>query len=288
MSSRADQCFEWPGASGPLSVRLYHAGVRSTGLLVFFPPGGFARADLDMADDCAKDFALACGVSVLTATHALAPAHPFPAAIEDAHAVLRVAARRRHTLQGWTGGHLLVGGIEAGGNLAAAAAMMSRDRAGPNLSGQILMMPMLDPSMRRCPETAAADALALSSPRHQQALQSLALAYRDYLPRGVDRMHPYACPLESTRLAGLPPALLIGLRGDPLSAAACTYSRRLEAAGVAVQRRLLDPPDAAGGDERCIAAAQPACVAAVTDFLAACLQRPAGALNHSSARTTTP
>ena len=53
MSSRADQCFEWPGASGPLSVRLYHAGVRSTGLLVFFPPGGFARADLDMADDCA-------------------------------------------------------------------------------------------------------------------------------------------------------------------------------------------------------------------------------------------
>ena len=48
---------------------------------------------------------------------------------------------------GWSGERLLTAGIEAGGNLAAVAALMARDRGGPALDGQILIMPMLDPGL---------------------------------------------------------------------------------------------------------------------------------------------
>ena len=53
----------------------------------------------------------------------LACQRPFPAAVEDAYAVLRWAARRPASL-GWSGERLLTAGIEAGGNLAAVAALV--------------------------------------------------------------------------------------------------------------------------------------------------------------------
>ena len=46
--------------------------------------------------------------------------------------------------------HLFVAGEEAGGNLAAALALMARDQQTPPLAGQILLSPMLDPCMATC------------------------------------------------------------------------------------------------------------------------------------------
>jgi acetyl esterase/lipase len=86
---------------------------------------------------------------VLASTYTLAGVKPFPAAVEDAHAVLLWAKKNKAKL-GWTGKQLLVAGIEAGANLAAVCALMSRDRGGPALAGQILIMPMLDPGLSTC------------------------------------------------------------------------------------------------------------------------------------------
>lgn len=253
----ADDVFEWEGASGRLSLRLYAAGPRkSEALMVFLPPGGFVMADLDAADDCLKSFAVECGVTILAPSYAVAPEHPFPAAIEDAHAVLRLTAARGSRMRGWTGRHLIVGGIEAGGNLAAVGALMSRDRLGPKLAGQVLLMPMLDPSMREVP----------SSPFVAPS-QAMTDAFRDYLPRASDRVHPYACPLESSRMAGLPPALIVHVDGDALAAGAVAYADKLERAGVPVQRLALPPTTLAGTDERCEAAGSDACSDAVRTFL---------------------
>jgi hypothetical protein len=77
------------------------------------------------------------------------PVKPFPAAVEDAHAVL-LWAKKNKTKLGWTGKRMLVAGIEAGANLAAVCALMSRDRGAPKLAGQILIMPMLDPGLSTC------------------------------------------------------------------------------------------------------------------------------------------
>jgi acetyl esterase/lipase len=161
---------------------------------------------------------------------------------------------------GWTGEHLFVGGIEAGGNLAAVAALVCRDRLGPRLSGQILLMPMLDPSMTVC--------AAQPGPGTADALRALGDAYRGYLPRMSDRVHPYACPLQSSRLAGLPPALVIDAEGDPLAAEGRAYADKLLHAGVPVQRVSLPRIALDDADARCSAAGEHPSVAAIAAFIA--------------------
>lgn len=254
----------WPGHSGPLHVRLYRGAAqrRSDVLLVLFHPGGFVSADLDGADACMKVLAETCRVNVLAATYALAPAHPFPAAVEDAHAVLQLAVKQRFKL-GWWGTHLFVGGVEAGGNLAAVSALVCRDRGGPKLAGQILVMPMLDASLHCNSMLCAADC-----PNQQAVAQALEHGYRSYLPNPADRAHPYASPLLATRLAGLPPALVVHAEGDPLSDEARAYADKLEAAGVPVQRAALPLHERYDDGERCAATADDPAVTALARFLA--------------------
>lgn len=267
-SASADQLLEWAAPSGRLSGRVYLAEKKaSRGLLVFFPPGGFAVADLDASDACLKEFAIACQVTVLAPSYAVAPHHPFPAAVEDAHALLTRVASRRSLVGGWTGEHLFVGGLEAGGNVAAVSTLMCRDRLGPRLAGQILMMPMLDPSMTVCTAQVAPGT-------GDDVMRSISDAYRGYLPRMSDRVHPYACPLQSSRLAGLPPMLLIDAEGDPLAAEGRAYADKLQHAGVPVQRVSLPRLALDDVDARCSAAGQDASLKAIAAFIAAVLESP--------------
>lgn len=260
-SAGTPEVLEWTGASGPLRLKLYRGapGRRSDVLVVIFPPGGFVVADLDGADECLQVMAQTCRVNVLAPSYAVAPEHPFPAAVEDAHAVLTQAVRQRAKL-GWWGTHLFVGGVEAGGNLAAVSALVCRDRQGPKLAGQILIMPMLDASLHSDSMRHAAD-----TPNTGAVVQAVEHGYRSYLPRPADRLHPYASPLQSTRLAGLPPALVMHAQGDPLSDEARAYADKLEAAGVSVQRASLPPWQV---DDRCAATPDDPCMSALAFFLA--------------------
>ena len=69
--------------------------------------------------------------------------------------------------------------------------------------------------------------------------------YREYLPRAADRVHPYACPLASTRLKGLPPALMVSMEGDPLGDETTAYGEKLANAGVPVRTLVLSVPRSA-------------------------------------------
>ncbi|QYF93407.1 alpha/beta hydrolase [Massilia sp. PAMC28688] len=226
------------GAAGPLEARLYAAGPatpRRDSLIVFFHSGGFVGGDLDEADHFLRHLAGCAGEHlVLASRYTLACERPFPAAAEDAHAVLGWARKNRVKL-GWSGKHLVVAGIEAGANLAAVAALMARDRGRPALDGQILIMPMLDPglstcSMREIPVGASEACVA----------ETCAASYRGYLPNAADRSHPYASPLQSSRLRNLPPALILSAEDDPLRDEAEQYGARLAACGVTATVKRMD------------------------------------------------
>jgi len=253
------------GEQGPLRARLYAAGPvkgkRDT-LVVFFHGGGFIVDDLDESDGFLRRLA---GVShtpvVLASNYTLATVRPFPAAVEDAHAVL-LWAKKNKTKLGWNGKHLLVAGIEAGANLAAVCALMSRDRGAPKLAGQILIMPMLDPglstcSMREMPQCIDQARLA----------DGCAAAYRGYLPNAADRTHPYASPLQSSRLKNLPPALILSADDDPLRDEAEAYGAKLASFGVpATVKRMLPAPQLADDRNEC-ACERPA-LAEIASFIA--------------------
>ena len=246
------------GAEGPLVARLYTGGdssAKKDGLIVFFHSGGFVGGNLDDADPFLRHLA-SCSTqqAVLASCYTLATERPFPAAAEDAHAVLLWAKKNKAKL-GWTGKRLMVAGIEAGANLAAVCALMARDRGGPALAGQILIMPMLDPGLSTCSmreisldKTAAAVA------------DTCAANYRGYLPNAADRTHPYASPLQSSRLKNLPPALILSTEDDPLRDEAEQYGSKLSTCGVTTTVKRMAPspvPDASARNEcACQAVAQ--------------------------------
>ncbi len=244
---------EVQGAAGVLAARVYSAadaGAKLDSLIVFFHGGGFVEGDLEGAHDFLVHLST-CNPAcvVLAASYTLAPVSPFPAAVEDAHAVL-IWSKKNKAKLGWSGRTMVVAGIEAGANLAAVSALMSRDRGGPELAGQVLIMPMLDPglttsSMRAMP--AAADSGLV------EVADACAASYRGYLPNAADRTHPYASPLQSSRLKSLPPALILSAEDDPLRDEAEQYGAKLIACGVqtTVQRMQPAPLQEPGARNEC-------------------------------------
>ncbi len=102
-------------------ARFYRPALsRSNGLLVWFHGGGWVLGDLETHDDLCRSLANRGGFCVLSADYRLAPEHPFPAAVEDAHTVVHWA--RDHAAELGCDPFVAVGGDSAGGNLAAVVA----------------------------------------------------------------------------------------------------------------------------------------------------------------------
>jgi acetyl esterase/lipase len=272
------RALEVRGEQGPLAARLYRAApeqVRCETLIVYFHGGYFIGGDLDDSDAFLRQLAATNPQhAVLAADYTLAPERPFPAAAEDAYAVL-VWAKKNKTRLGWTGRHLMVAGIEAGANLATVAAQICIDRKGPALACQILIMPMLDSALstRSMRESAISGGLA-------GVAEMCAAGYRRYLPNAADRCHPYASPSYSSRLGKLPAALILSSRDDPLRDEAEQYGMRLIASGVPTTVRRL--PTLAGDTyRRRLDGVGAALVhAEIASFIAIHSHAPAPALPH--------
>jgi acetyl esterase len=255
---------EVAGAEGPLAARLYTGAdprAKKDGLIVFFHGGGFVGGDLEDGDTFLRHLAAQGVYQVLASNYTLATERPFPAAVEDAHAVL-VWSKKNKAKLGWNGKHLIVAGIEAGANLAAVCTLMSRDRGGPALAGQVLIMPMLDPaltscSMREVPVDAGQASIA----------NTCAASYRGYLPNAADRAHPYASPLQSSRLKDLPPALILSAEDDPLRDEAEQYAAKLTRFGVPTTHRRLSAAALEEPEARNECACQAAALDEITLFL---------------------
>jgi acetyl esterase len=216
------------GAS--FQVRLYGQRVRGQAmpLVVHFHGGAFVSGGLDEGATMARLLA-AAGAIVVSVAYPLAPAHPFPQAVETGFAALQWAYKHRSKLAG-TGARVFVAGEEAGGNLAAAVALVARDRAHPPLAGQMLVTPMLDP----CAGTAS-----LREAVGCEIYCKWADGWQKYLGSPRNAEHPYAVPGRTQRMSDLPATLVLTGSDDPMHDEALVYVRRLESAGVAVMSAVL-------------------------------------------------
>jgi acetyl esterase/lipase len=209
-------------------------GLTHTAALVLLVPGGnFAQPDIDGTAATGRALAQRLRVAVAVPVYSGATECPFPAAAEDVYAAALWAFGEIRT-RGWNPAPLIVAGEGAGGNLAAAAALMARDRRAPAIAAQILVSPMLDPSLGvGALQGPAGTADALSQ---QQCTEG----YRRYVPHAADRVHPYAAPLQCHRLAGVAPALLLTAGDDARHAECERYAGALICAGVSTQVIRLD------------------------------------------------
>ena len=217
----------------PVTLRLYGGAdaQRSGAVVLHFHGGGFVGGSLQSGAAVAQVLADHAAV-VGSLDYPLAPARPFPQAVEAGYLALLWLDKKRRQKSRQKGrlAPLVVAGEEAGGNIAAAVALIARDRGGPALSGQILLSPMLDACIATASQREANDG-PLGCP--------CADGWRAYLAQASDAMHPYASPAASLRLAGLPPTLLLTSADDPLRDETLAYAQRLHEAGVAAQASVL-------------------------------------------------
>jgi acetyl esterase/lipase len=200
-------------------------------LVLHLHGGAFVGGSLDSGQAVAILLASA-GAVVVSADYPLAPERRFPQSLEVAFDLLTFLHKTRSRWVNRKSG-LFVAGEEAGGNLAAGLALMARDRRSPPIAGQILLSPMLDPC------------LATHSVRAGEAGPAGCLwanGWQQYLGSAEKAGHPYASPLQSSRLSGLAPALIITAEDDLLRDESLSYGQRLRDAGVPVETHILPAP----------------------------------------------
>lgn len=205
-------------------VRIYRPQ-DAQGAIVWLHGGGYCTGDLDSEHPWAALLTKASGVSLISVGYRLAPEHPFPAALDDAYAVLTWVAEHADEL-GFDPARIVVGGTSAGGGIAAAVALRARDEQGPPIRFQLLNQPELDDRM----ETASARRFT-DTPRIDR--RNLALSWQHYL--GGTLATPYAAPARAADLSGLPPAYIATAEFDPVRDDGIGYACRLLEAGVQVE-----------------------------------------------------
>ncbi|TJZ59242.1 alpha/beta hydrolase [Streptomyces piniterrae] len=225
-----------PGPAGPLPVRVYRPSRRPgpCPLLVFFHGGGWVAGDLELVDKPLRSLANTSGAVVASVEYRRAPETRFPGPADDAYAAIGALAARAEEF-GADAGRLVVAGESAGGNLAAAAGLMARDRGGPAIDLLILI----------CPSLAPADGSPFAS--YDQYAEgflntraAMAHFWDLYLPTPEAATDPYAAPLLADDLGGLPPTVILTAECDPLRDEAEEYGRRLRGAGVPAVTRRYD------------------------------------------------
>ena len=221
-----------PGPGGPLPLRLYR-GADYPGLpgLIFFHGGGWVIGDIETHDSVCRHLAHAAGCAVVSVDYRLAPEAKFPAAFDDAVAATEWVAENAASL-GIDRDRLAVGGDSAGGNLAAAVALLARDRGGPRLSFQMLIYPATDLG-------ALFDSQVRFGEGYLLTRATMRWFIDQYLNDPTEAADWRASPLRAADLAGVAPAFVLTAGYDPLCDEGEAYARRLQEYGVAVQHRRI-------------------------------------------------
>ena len=151
----------FPGLAVP--VRVYRPAGGATGLPVVLNHhgGGWVLGSTETCDWLCSTVSRAVGAVVVSVDYRLAPADPFPAAVEDAYAALEWCAGHGAEL-GADPSRLAVMGDSAGGNLAAVVCLLARDRSGPAIAQQTLIYPATDLTMSGASMTTKVDEPVLS------------------------------------------------------------------------------------------------------------------------------
>ena len=156
------------------------------------------------------------------------PEAKFPTQLEECFAVLKWVAEHAGEF-GADGTRIAIAGNSVGGNMTAALSLMSKDRRGPKISYQVLLIPATDASV---------DTLSYHEYGSGRFLSRAFMKYGWdlYAPDAKTRDNPYVSPLRASieQLTGLPPALVITAENDPLRDEGEAYARKLKEAGVSV------------------------------------------------------
>lgn len=209
-------------AGVPVRVYRPEGVIGSAPCIVYFHGGGWVIGSLDLCDTTVRDIANAAKSVAVSVDYRLAPEHPFPAAIDDALAVVSAILKGVSGLE-INSEKVAVAGDSAGGNIAAVVSQQLRGHH-PALVHQALIYP-------------ATDLSESSSASYKSYSEGFFLTARDMTyfvkqyAQNFDRTDPRVSPLRADDLSGLPPATLVVAELDPLVDDGRAYAKALLSAG---------------------------------------------------------
>lgn len=195
--------------------------------LLWLHGGGYIMGSADAEDLMVKSIVSEIGCTVVSVDYRLSPETPHPGPVEDCYAALKWLSTHADEL-GIDPQRIAVGGSSAGGGLAAALALLARDRGEFPLVFQFLLAPMLDD--RTC-------TLAKPHPYTGEFIwtpEANRFGWTSLLgqePGGTD-VSPYAAAARAEHLENLPATFLNVGALDLFLEEDLEYARRLMRAGV--------------------------------------------------------
>lgn len=197
-------------------------------VLLFIHGGVWIAGDFENHKRLVRDLVVGSGAAAVFVEYTPIPDAVFPTQVEQNYAAAKWVAEHGREI-GVDASRMAVAGNSVGGDMSAALTLMAKDRGGPNIRLQVLLIPATDTNF----ET--------ESYRNFETGRFLARAFmqfgwRIYAPDEKTRGNPYAVPMQASleQLRGLPPALVITAENDPLRDEGEAYARKLKEAGVAV------------------------------------------------------
>lgn len=222
-----------PRIDGDIPIRIYTPfGVGPFPMLVYFHSGGWVLGSLEVEDSVCRILANGARCVIVSVDYRLAPEHKFPAAAEDAYTATVWAAKNAAAING-DSSRIAVGGLSAGGNLAAVVTLMARDRGEPSLIYQLLLDPVTQYGFDTESYRKQANDFLVTT-------DDMVWYWNQYLPSPADGKNPYASPLFAEDLTNLPPALIISAGCDVLRDDGKGYSVSLRDAGVPVKFSIYE------------------------------------------------
>lgn len=230
---RRDLVIDGPSGAGSVRVLVYaHEPIgQDRPAYLYIHGGGFIMGSPEFSDRANKMLAAELGCVVVAVGYRVAPETVFPGNVEDCYAALTWLYRHA-TDYGASPERIAIGGESAGGGLAAALALLARDRGEVPIVHQQLVYPMLDD---RSPSSTHPVTGEFGWTRERNAFGWQCLLGRE---PGGDDVSPYAAPARAETLAGLPPAFIGVGSLDLFLEEDVAYAMRLIEAGVPTELRV--------------------------------------------------
>jgi len=196
-------------------------------IIIYSHGGSWIAGNLDTHDNVCRKLSQNTKAIVISVDYRLAPENPFPLGLNDVYNVLQWTYKNAKSING-DESHIAIAGDSAGGNLSAAVSLMSKDTNGPYITCQVLIYPSTNIyKLNTQSWSYFSNDLNISTEEMEKYISL-------YIPEKEDRRIPYASPLLTKDLKGLPDTLVVTAENDPLRDEGEAYGNKLKEAGIQV------------------------------------------------------
>jgi acetyl esterase len=188
-------------------------------IILFIHGGAWVAGNLETHDNMARYLSREVKALVVSVEYLNSPEGKFPIPLEQCYDALLWIVE--HALEFHADiSRLAVIGDSAGGNMAAALCLLTRDRQGPSIDLQVLVNPS--------PDLTGGGSIQ----RQDDALDPLRWYAKQYVMDPSDVNNLYVSPIMAKDLCNLPSALVILAENDELRRDGKRYADRLSSDGV--------------------------------------------------------